>query len=104
MSKLPEKIVYNTVGTIKIASDKFKELLEDLIQNNQYTEDEGKRIVQDITIQIEQFSKELQLRIQIQVDETIEKIQTPVREQVNLLMVQLRNQIQEFSLNKILGK
>lgn len=42
-----QRIIYTTVGTMVLVQEKFKELMEDLIQNQHYTEEEGKRIVDD---------------------------------------------------------
>lgn len=39
------KFIYMSVGTAAVSIEKFKELLEDLIQNDAFIEDEGKRIV-----------------------------------------------------------
>jgi hypothetical protein len=44
MNHIYEQILYTTIGTLKISKNKFLELMEDLIQNQPYAEDEGKRI------------------------------------------------------------
>ena len=45
MSEIIKRLVYTSVGVASITNEKFKELIEDLIQNQHYTEDEGKRII-----------------------------------------------------------
>lgn len=44
MSAFSNKIIYTAIGAASITNEKFKELIEDLIQNNHYTEEEGKRL------------------------------------------------------------
>ena len=67
MSTLTQKIVYTTIGAASVTNEKFKELLEDLIQNNQFTEEEGKRIVDNFFIdfreRVDTFNTSVQIRI-----------------------------------------
>lgn len=56
MHKIVKKSIYNTVGIFSVAQNKFKELVEELIQNGHFTEDEGKRI-------IDQFFYDLRTRL-----------------------------------------
>ena len=43
-----KEIFYSSIGTISLTSHKFKELVEDLIQNEQLTKEEGKRLYDEI--------------------------------------------------------
>lgn len=54
MKELIKKSIYVSVGTASVTNDKIKELLEDLIQNNHYTEEEGKRIVDNFLFELRQ--------------------------------------------------
>ena len=47
MSDFIKNTIYTSIGVVSITNDKFKELVEDLIQNNHYTKDEGKRLTDD---------------------------------------------------------
>lgn len=71
MSELAKRIIYATVGTASVTNEKFKELIEDLIQNDHFTEDEGKRIVDD-------FLFNLRGRV--------DSVHTLMQERVNLIL------------------
>ena len=66
MSEFIKKMVYTSIGAASVTNEKFKELLEDLIQNQHFTEDEGKRIIDsflvDLRLQIDTFNSSLQLK------------------------------------------
>ena len=52
MSEVIKKIIYTSIGAASVTNEKFKELIEDLIQNNHFTEDEGKRIVDTFLVKL----------------------------------------------------
>jgi len=56
-----------------VANEKFKELLEDLIQNNQFTEDEGKRIVDGFLFDLRQQLDLVQGNVQSKLDDIMKK-------------------------------
>lgn len=66
MTGFIKKIIYTSIGAASVTNEKFKELLEDLIQNQHFTEDEGKRIVDtflvDLRQQIDTFNGSIQLK------------------------------------------
>ncbi|MFN8297000.1 MAG: hypothetical protein U0T69_12445 [Chitinophagales bacterium] len=66
MTEFIKKIIYTSIGAASVTNEKFKELLEDLIQNQHFTEDEGKRIVDtflvDLRQQIDTFNGSIQLK------------------------------------------
>ncbi|MCC6515341.1 MAG: hypothetical protein IT275_03210 [Chitinophagales bacterium] len=68
-----KKIIYTTLGVASVANEKFKELLEDLIQNNQFTEDEGKRIVDGFLFDLRQQLDLVQGNVQSKLDDIMKK-------------------------------
>ncbi|HMV14740.1 MAG TPA: hypothetical protein PKK18_08810 [Chitinophagales bacterium] len=68
-----KKIIYTTLGVASVANEKFKELLEDLIQNNQFTEDEGKRIVDGFFFDLRQQLDLVQGNVQSKLDDIMKK-------------------------------
>ena len=69
-----KKIIYTTLGVASVANEKFKELLEDLIQNNQFTEDEGKRIVDDFFGDIKSNIETVKFSMEVKLDELFKKL------------------------------
>lgn len=72
-----KELIYTTIGVISITNDKFKELLEDLIQNNDYTQDEGKRIVDNFLYNLRQQIDTTNANLSFKVDELLQKLGIP---------------------------
>jgi polyhydroxyalkanoate synthesis regulator phasin len=68
-----KKIIYSTVGTVFLFQEKIKELLEDLIQNQHYTEEEGKRIVDEFFFEINTNVGNVKSQIELNFDKLIKK-------------------------------
>jgi polyhydroxyalkanoate synthesis regulator phasin len=98
MNDLVLKLLYNAVGTVAVSSNKFKELLEDLIQNGPYTEDEGKRLVQQLQIELEEMKLRVQSRIHSSLEQAIQDAQAPIRQQVDQLVAELKDRIKALPL------
>jgi polyhydroxyalkanoate synthesis regulator phasin len=77
MSVYFKKIVYTSIGVAAVTNEKVKELLEDLIQNNHFTEDEGKRIVDTFLVDLRQQVDTVNGTIQIRFDELLKKFGIP---------------------------
>lgn len=77
MATLIQKIIYTSIGIASVTNEKFKELVEDLIQNNHFTEDEGKRIVDEFLYGLRQQTDDIQANFQLKVDELLKKAGIP---------------------------
>lgn len=68
MREFIKSSIYTSIGVVAITNEKFKELIEDLIQNNHFTQDEGKRITDsflfDLREQIDQVNGTFQTKIE----------------------------------------
>lgn len=77
MTALIKKFIYTSIGAASVTNEKFKELLEDLIQNHHFTEDEGKRIVDTFLVDLRQQVDTLNVNIQVKLDELLQKFGIP---------------------------
>ncbi|MFN8237721.1 MAG: hypothetical protein U0T77_06085 [Chitinophagales bacterium] len=77
MKELLKKSVYISIGTASVTNDKIKELLEDLIQNNHYTEEEGKRIVDTFLYDLRQQLDTMNASVIARIDEIFQKLGIP---------------------------
>ncbi len=77
MSDFIKNTIYTSIGVVSITNEKFKELLEDLIQNNHYTQDEGKRITDDFLFNLREQLDTVNGNIQAKVDELLQKVGLP---------------------------
>ncbi|MBP8193602.1 MAG: hypothetical protein KAX69_08345 [Chitinophagales bacterium] len=77
MSEVIKKIIYTSIGAASVTNEKFKELIEDLIQNNHFTEDEGKRIVDTFLVDLRQHVDTVNGSIQLKFEELLKKFGIP---------------------------
>ena len=71
MSAIIKKFVYTYIGVASVTNEKFKELVEDLIQNNHFTEDEGKRIVDTFLVDLREHVDTVNTAMQLKIDELL---------------------------------
>jgi polyhydroxyalkanoate synthesis regulator phasin len=77
MSTLAKKIIYTTIGAASVTNEKLKELVEDLIQNNQFTEEEGKRIIDSFLVECSDNVDTLNTSLRVRVDDFLKKFGIP---------------------------
>ena len=73
MQDLVKNSIYTTVGVVSVAQNKFKELVEELIQNGHYTEEEGKRIVDQFFFDLRSRIDDTTGALQVKADELFRK-------------------------------
>jgi polyhydroxyalkanoate synthesis regulator phasin len=95
-----EKIAYTIVGVLSLANSKVKELLEDLIQNNQYTEDEGKRIVSSMMEQVKDMNEDVIHQIKTNLDTLTSKIKIPEGSPLQSILAQFKENIEKLPIKK----
>ena len=74
MDEFLKKYIYTSVGIASIANEKFKELLEDLIQNNHFVEEEGERIVDQFVLNLRTDLDNIQGSLQSRLDILLTKL------------------------------
>ncbi|MDB5228903.1 MAG: hypothetical protein JWN78_3096 [Bacteroidota bacterium] len=77
MTELIKKFIYTSIGVATITNEKFKELVEDLIQNSQFTEEEGKRIVDSFLFDVRQQVDSINANIQVKADDLFQRSGIP---------------------------
>ena len=73
MTEIIKKFIYTSIGAASVTNEKFKELLEDLIQNQHFTEDEGKRIVDTFLVDLRTQVDTVNGTIQSKIDDFLQK-------------------------------
>jgi polyhydroxyalkanoate synthesis regulator phasin len=95
MANSLENLLYSVVGTATIAADKVKELLEDLLQNNDYTQDEGRRVVKTLLHQVEDTKLALNNKIYVLVDDILLKFNLPTQDKLKNGVEDLKEKVQK---------
>jgi polyhydroxyalkanoate synthesis regulator phasin len=104
MDSFIQKALYNLVGTLHITNNKFKELVEDLIQNGHYTEDEGKRIIQQLSADIQMSVEGIQSQMKQKVEELLEKSALPNTEEIKTIFEQVKSQLMSLPFKELKRK
>ena len=104
MNHIYEQLLYTTIGTLKISRDKFLELMEDLIQNQPYAEDEGKRIFLQYSNKIDTLKKDLQVKFLLKLEETRVNIEGPIHQKVDEVFKEFKQKIEDYSIRQLKSK
>lgn len=73
MTSFIKNTIYTSIGVVAITNEKLKELIEDLIQNNHYTKDEGMRITDDFLFNLREQVDQANGTIQVSIDRILKK-------------------------------
>jgi polyhydroxyalkanoate synthesis regulator phasin len=73
MASFIKNTIYTSIGVVAITNEKLKELIEDLIQNNHYTKDEGMRITDDFLFNLREQVDQANGTIQVSIDRILKK-------------------------------
>lgn len=74
MSNFIKRSIYTGIGAAVVTNEKFKELIEDLIQNQAFTEDEGKRMVDTFMVDLRTQIDVVNGNVKIKIDELFKKL------------------------------
>src|SRR3954464_8007997 len=92
MTELLKRFIYTSIGVATITNEKFKELVEDLIQNSQFTEEEGKRIVDSFLFDVRQQVDSVNTNIRFRIDELFRTLGVP---EIQSLKDELENYVKK---------
>lgn len=100
-----KEILYSSIGTLSLTINKFKELIEDLIQNEQLTKEEGKRLVDEAIVGSQNRSVEVKAIFEGYVDQLKKNIQKPAMEKLNTIADKFAKQFKSIPfLESVLAK
>jgi polyhydroxyalkanoate synthesis regulator phasin len=103
MNDLIRSGVYTAMGSLVLARKKFEELLEELIQNNELTQDEGQRLVHEWIHRAEDLRNDLEKRMNGAVDESLLKLNLPTRQEFELKFSEWRDRLNQFRPGSLFG-
>lgn len=84
MNDIIRTTLYTGVGTAVLAKAKFKEFVEELIQNNELTQEEGQRIILANINALEDKKIELETKVLKAIDGLLLNLKLPPRNELEL--------------------
>ena len=85
MFDLLKKTMLTGIGIASMTKDKIEELGKKISAESKLTEEEGKKMVNDLLKQSEKAREDLEAQIQKLVKKSLEKLDIPTREDLNRL-------------------
>jgi len=86
MNDLIRSGIYTGMGAAVLAKKKFEEFVEELIQNNELTQDEGQRIVQEFIHMAEDKRNDIEALLTGAVDEILQTLKMPARHEIEVFL------------------
>ena len=90
MESLIKKLTYASLGFISLGRKKAQELAEEISEKTNLSEEEGKKLVDDLSIESDKLKEELDHRVKEQVEKTLHKLNIPTREEIDKLEGRIR--------------
>ena len=102
MNDLIRSGIYTGVGATVLAKKKFEEFIEELIQNNELTQDDGQRIVQNFIRVAEDKRNEIEGKVNTAIDELLFQLKMPGRNEIEGYLSDWMEQLRSgsFSISK----
>jgi polyhydroxyalkanoate synthesis regulator phasin len=85
MIELIKKAIFTGVGFAVLTKEKAEELVKELAQQAQFSEQEGKELLESVRKQSEQARTEFQAKLEEGVTAVVKKLNLPTRDEVNSL-------------------
>lgn len=82
---LIKKLLYQGIGIAAMTKEKLEKAVSELIHSNKISEDEGKKIVDDFSSNVDSKAKETEKKIRDVVSETIAKFRPATKSEVEEL-------------------
>ena len=78
MENLIKKVLYTGVGVVAATTERLQHVIDDLVERGKLSEEEGKKVVDDVVKNTEIHKDQYETRFKRIVDATYEKLNIPV--------------------------
>lgn len=85
ISELLKKVLYQGVGIAFSAKERVEKAVKDLVSENKITDEEGKKIVNDFSSNIDNKAKDLESKIRATINETLAKVRPATKSELEEL-------------------
>lgn len=90
MEETFKKFFYASMGIISLGKKKIEELAKDLSEKTNLSEEEGRKLAEELNAESEKFRGEFQESVKNIVKETMKRLNIPSREEVEELKERIR--------------
>ncbi len=104
MEDLIKSSLFTGIGAIVIGKEKFKDFVEELIQNNELTQDEGRRVINNFINQAEDRKTAIETSVIDLLDQILMTLKMPPRNELEVKFNDFANAIKNQNLFGFLKK
>ncbi len=98
MSDFLKKVILTTLGTVSLTKKKTEALVKDLVKHGDLTQTEGKKLINDLTKNVEKERDAIEKNTEKIIRNILKKTEIPTRKEI----ADLKNKIEQ--LNKKINK
>ncbi len=91
MDNLVKKLTYAGLGFMALSRKKAQDLAEEISEKTNLSEEEGKKLVEDLSAESNKLKDDLNKTVKAQVEKTLHKLEIPTREELNDLKRRIRH-------------
>ena len=97
MDKLFKKVIYTGAGLVSFTASKLQSTINELIERGQLTEDEGKKVIDDLVTDTENARDDFEDRLSKLVNKLVKTFDTPKRGEVDDLKARIADLEQQLA-------
>jgi len=90
MFDLLKKATLMGIGITSMTKDKIEELAKEIVEEGKLSEEEGKKLVEDLLKQSDEVRNELESRVEKLVKSALEKLDIPSRAEMEKLQARIK--------------
>lgn len=102
MEKLIKKVLYTGVGLVAATTERLQNAIDDLVERGKLSEEEGKKVVDDVVKNTETHKDEYESRFKRIVDAAYEKLNIPLPQSDAMTKLEKRIKSLEVKLGLII--
>ncbi len=91
MENIVKKILYTGVGVVAATTERLQMAIDDLVEKGKLSEDEGRKVVDDVVKNTEAHKGQYELRFKKIVDAAYEKLNLPQNEDTTKLEKRIKS-------------
>lgn len=100
METLLKKVLYTGVGLVTVATEKVQSTVKDLVENGKLSEEEGKKVVDDLITDLDSKKEEFEGRVSGIVNKIVNSVDLPSRSDFSTLKARIKELEAQLETNE----